>query len=598
VNKSIILSILSCLLICSETSAGHEKDDADKVASAASRSSGGKLEANSPETASSAGEKKQQVQILWDDLPEAIQGSITELLDRKTRAFLSRSNKGGYKCVQSVDTVTVQRFLGGGIPVELAPGSFSELANLLGFSPRNYATFSPNAEKALLKKLVFQSVYKTEVERHFAEFNKLAVVSRDNKVLYSHLQSMAKAHSQEGCTIDKKKRVREVFLYDLFEGAHPGAFMAGMQHYFGTNFRIFGTDGQIGALREAMAAKIEDLHHFIQGQYVTLDDVAGPSASTKNTYLVVRQHELEHRLDQVRAYFAQPTNANKTLLVEITHAGSSLSLNAEHVQGIQSLAFVDPNQNITAIGDMFLRGCRDLTELDLSPLSNVTSIGSRFLVGCSGLTALDLRPLSNITSIGNAFLDGCSGLAALDLRPLSNITSIGNSFLDGCSGLAALDLSPLSNVTSIGAHFLRGCRDLTELDLSPLSNVTSIGSRFLGECRGLTALDLSPLSNLTSVELFFLFACDGLTALDLSPLSKVTSVGDRFLARCTGLTALDLGPLSNVTSIGRFFLSECSGLKALDLSPLSNVTSIGHFFLWKCDAIEALDRTPVQALLS
>ena len=48
---------------------------------------------------------------------------------------------------------------------------------------------------------------------------------------------------------------------------------------------------------------------------------------------------------------------------------------------------------------IYLYGCRELKELDLSGLQNVTSIGDSFLAFCSGLKELDLSGLQNVTTI-------------------------------------------------------------------------------------------------------------------------------------------------------------------------------------------------------
>ena len=581
-NKPIILSMLSIsLLTFSETYAGHDKHDIDQVTSTARRSSGGELEPSSHEIAASAG-KKQEKASPWEDLPLYLKCRVAQCLDPQTTISLAQTNKEGYTCVEANERVEVQHFLQAGskgMDTEGAPGSFSVLARLLSLSAEKHTMFSRNVERTLLENIIIKAAYKETVTKHFAEFDKLAVVSRTNRVLYSYLQTMAKAHSQKDCSIEEKHRLKEVFIYDLLEGEHPGAFMAGMQHYFGTNWRIFGTDAQIQALKDTLAAKIDDLHRFIQGQYVTLDDVADHSASTKNRYLVVRQDKLAHRLGQVREYFAQPANTKKTLLVDITQADSTLSLNNGHMKHFKSLAFVNTNQNVTSIGDDFLMECTGLTELDLTPLSNVTAIGDDFLGDCIGLTELDLTPLSNVTAIGDDFLGDCIGLTALDLAPLSNITSVGYNFLKRCTSITALDLTPLSNVTSVESGFLMECTGLTELDLTPLSNITSVEDGFLYRCAGLTELDLNPLSNITSVGDSFLEGCTGLTELDLNPLSNITSVESGFLMECTGLTELDLNPLSNITSVGNDFLYGCTGLTELDLNPLSNITSVGHNFL-------------------
>ena len=87
-------------------------------------------------------------------------------------------------------------------------------------------------------------------------------------------------------------------------------------------------------------------------------------------------------------------------------ASSSITVNNQSVikNTIKEIYFGDSYKNVTSIGSNFLRYCKGLTSVDLSPLSNVTSIGDYFLTRCTNLTSVDLSELTSITSIGVYFL--------------------------------------------------------------------------------------------------------------------------------------------------------------------------------------------------
>jgi hypothetical protein len=205
------------------------------------------------------------------------------------------------------------------------------------------------------------------------------------------------------------------------------------------------------------------------------------------------------------------------------------------------LSFIDPPRYIgrlivtngdnqcTAIGNCFLRGCTTLTTFDTRGLSNVTFIGNWFLGECTSLTTFNPQGLSNLTSIGDSSLSGCTNLTTFDAQGLPNVTSIGNWLLRGCTNLTTFNAQGLSNLTAIGNCFLRGCTNLITFDSRGLSNVTSIGNWFLNVCTSLTTFDSRGLSNVTSIGDWFLWECINLTTFNTQGLSNVTSIGHDFL---------------------------------------------------------------------
>ena len=156
----------------------------------------------------------------------------------------------------------------------------------------------------------------------------------------------------------------------------------------------------------------------------------GELASTSSYMILTDDTRIDFDLD----------NTPISNLSTTSGATSSITVNGQRVvkNTIKEIYFGGSYNEVTSIGDIFLRDCSGLTSVDLYGLSNVTSIGNYFLYRCSGLTSVDLYGLSNVTTIGSHFLYYCSGLTSVDLSPLSNVTNIGNSFLYYCSSLTTV----------------------------------------------------------------------------------------------------------------------------------------------------------------
>lgn len=93
-------------------------------------------------------------------------------------------------------------------------------------------------------------------------------------------------------------------------------------------------------------------------------------------------------------------------------------------QSVKRLSF--KGKFVNTIGKGFLSRRATLTHLDLYGLPNVKEIGDFFLTGCINLTELDL-PLQNLSVIGNYFLGGCENLRQLRLPDW--IYALGKGFL-------------------------------------------------------------------------------------------------------------------------------------------------------------------------
>jgi hypothetical protein len=253
----------------------------------------------------------------------------------------------------------------------------------------------------------------------------------------------------------------------------------------------------------------------------------------------------------------------------------NLTPNEETAQTLKAV-FFKSNDNVTAIGDDFLKNCGNaLTSVDLSEFTNVTTIGNNFLYECYALDSIDLPTLkeNDNNTIGNNFLYRCYALTSIDLTPLGNVKSIGSYFLYDNYALTVLDLSVLAKVTAIGNNFLSWCNSLPSVDLSGLSKLTAISDNFLQGCSLLTSADLSPMTSVTSIGINFCFQCGALASVNLSGLSNLTSIGSNFLYHCYALSTVYVGSIdfsgsgismgaNNMTGVANLTTNTIYGAKA------------------------------------
>ena len=261
-----------------------------------------------------------------------------------------------------------------------------------------------------------------------------------------------------------------------------------------------------------------------------------------------------HHNEEMRIYYITGTAAGKSLSrISTRNVGKSLKglvgdLRIQLTSNSDCWLWGDLTDNkqlvevelvmprIAQLPPGFLRGCRNLGRIDLSPLSRVIAIPSSFLHGCSSLTTIALSPLSTVTEIGSHFMSNCCSLTCIDLTPLRHITQLPSSFLCSCHALRGVDLSPLPSITSIGSYFLNDCTSLTHIDLAPLHRITVIPSGFLQGCSALVVVDLSPLkSSVMEVGSNFMANCSSLVTVDFQLLACVRSVGPKLLHGCGSL---------------------------------------------------------------
>jgi|GEM_PF-1155589 len=568
-----LLNIFSAFLLTfSQAYAAAEFEEGDRIPTDESPA----LYQTYSASASSAGAKGSTYNFPFE------RSLIVDFLPLKDKRALACVSKEAEKLVQQSDTCATYYFfqqgknsciLGASFP-DLAkslgiPSNFPDLAKSLGIPSKAYVFFYNDAETLHLQRMASQQTY-NDVDLS-PIFEKLVVVSRSNVILWSRLNQIAEEHSRKDCKLKNQHKVRKFSLYDILlhipqEAVTTSSFIPGMVHHFCTDdWQIFGTEKHIATLRRTLvAAKVEELHHLIREKYLSLTDLKQHSAGSKKSaeyeagnplYLVVDQDELYQDPIAIRDYFTTPGNQDVELLINITQDDPTFSLNTSEMPDNVLAAlrtplwlhFINPKNNITALGDLFLSGCRVKYAVSLD-LPNVRRVGNGIFSGCE-LKSIILK-LPNLECVGNDFFAECPVLPYVNFK-LPKAKDIGSGFLRDCSELEFLSLA-FPEAKDIRNDFLRGS-SIKKLELN-LPNVENIGNDFL-RSTSIEELELG-LPNAKNIGDHFLAGCNDLPYVKLA-MPKAKHIGNGCLCASINIKDIELD-LPEVRYIGSGFLDACS----------------------------------------
>jgi tRNA A-37 threonylcarbamoyl transferase component Bud32 len=191
------------------------------------------------------------------------------------------------------------------------------------------------------------------------------------------------------------------------------------------------------------------------------------------------------------------------------------------------------NQKVTDRELVCLKGCRHLTQLDLSG-TPVGDPGLMHLAGSDKLAILDLD-LTAVSDTGLANLENCTGLVHLGLRR-TQVTDKGLACFARCTGLETLNLDNTA-VADQGLKHLAGNKNLVELYLRG-TQITDRGLAGFKDSRSLRKLSLGH-TTVSDVGVSYFKECSGLTDLWLDG-TRVGDTGLAYFNSCEDLTSLDV----------------------------------------------------------
>jgi hypothetical protein len=305
------------------------------------------------------------------------------------------------------------------------------------------------------------------------------------------------------------------------------------------------------------------------------------------------------------------------------HSGQVYRLEIDPVVTDAELAGLAQLWGLTALQELILKRC-----------TQVTDTGLAHLAGLTALQRLDLGGCERVTDAGLAHLAGLTALRLLSLARCWRVRNAGLAHLRGLSALQDLDLWECKQVTDAGmAHLagltalqrlnLWGCGQVTDAGLAHLAGLTALRHLNLGECRQVTDSGLASLAGLTALQRLDLGGCQlvtdaglahlrGLTALQHLNLGWCTQVADAGLAHLAGLTALqhlNLGECKQVTDTGLAYLAGLTALQDLilrscgqmtdaGLAPLAGLTAMQHLDLGECKQVTDAGLAHLRGLTS
>lgn len=251
--------------------------------------------------------------------------------------------------------------------------------------------------------------------------------------------------------------------------------------------------------------------------------------------------------------------------------------------------------------DGVFRGCKSLTNIDLSPFSGIKSSSANYMFGdCQSLTSIDLSEIDFSCAGGyTGVFSNCSSLTSLDVSGFgwqnvdgemvwcfencSNLKSINlgdfyipnggrlDGIFQGCTNLKTIEYTRFAPMGTSFDCFFMFCESLESIDVSKMvtSKTTGINWMF-SECHSLKGLDLSNWNTSGLISAIDAFSgCCALTAIDFSNFVtyNVTSM-EGLLMNCTNLVSITWGDNFNTEKVSMMNLmfNGCESLTSIDVS--------------------------------
>ncbi len=282
----------------------------------------------------------------------------------------------------------------------------------------------------------------------------------------------------------------------------------------------------------------------------------------------------------------------KNSLKALTVTGGEIKENEFTSAAWESLAEVDLENGVTAIGNSAFYNCTKLMKIIIS--DSVESIGNEAFYGCVSLLSIEIP--NSVTNFGESVFAECLSLESVTLP--NGLNRIGASTFSGCENLVNVNIP--DGVESIGNSAFCGCVSLVNLDLP--SNLNSIGNSAFRSCvllenvifpGGLNSIGNSAFSmcgKLTGINIPDSVISIGDEAFEHSYVTSLkigtglTDIGYRVFYCCSDLT--DVVIPGNIENIGKEAFYGCLGITNLTIK--SGVANIGAAAFDNCGTIKKL----------
>lgn len=248
-------------------------------------------------------------------------------------------------------------------------------------------------------------------------------------------------------------------------------------------------------------------------------------------------------------------NGKKDAKYSIPESVTSIASGA--FEGAAHLSDINMHDNLTDLGVMAFRDCKELKQVNLP--KSLNHIPSGTFSGCISLEEVSI-PDSYIYIGASSFQD-CSSLPAVDLP--SELKVIGESAFVNCSKIESIELP--AQVKEIRSNTFRNCESLKSITFS--ADLDTICFAAFQGCKALKSIKLP--ESLKSLDERTFKGCESMENITIP--DKVTEVGINAFEDCSSLKEVKVG--NGVKEIGQWAFFNCRDMEKLILG--SSLESIG-----------------------
>ncbi len=196
----------------------------------------------------------------------------------------------------------------------------------------------------------------------------------------------------------------------------------------------------------------------------------------------------------------------------------------EEFDMLDSVKKVVIGENITSVGNYFLRNCKNLTEVVLP--STIDRIGEYAFESCSSLTTITLP--NAVTKIQYGAFEYCNSLKTINFP--NSLTTIDGYAFAYCSSLTKAELP--DSVTSLGSYAFSECSAMTSFRFP--SKITEIPSGLFYGCEQLSKINDIP--SMVKKLGFMAFYKSAITEVNIP--KSVENIEEYVFDNCRALTKI------------------------------------------------------------
>ncbi|MEX2305197.1 MAG: hypothetical protein WD595_03300 [Waddliaceae bacterium] len=143
-------------------------------------------------------------------------------------------------------------------------------------------------------------------------------------------------------------------------------------------------------------------------------------------------------------------------------------------------------RNLRLLGELELRICHFIKDLEISYLSELSVLHTLFLGNCQGVTNKGINRLAQLKNLKVLYLSQCTQVDAAGYSHLSTLPNIEQLHFSWCSNLNERALASFSELKQLHTISFWTCPDLTDDALTLLEGIPSLRKVRVLNCRRVT----------------------------------------------------------------------------------------------------------------